>query len=76
MPLSPSVPISHGGAPDEAHRVAAGFEALLFESVLRPLAKPLGFFGEVALGALAGAAADQAHDALRERIEAIVDAAR
>jgi len=35
--------------PLRAHEVAARFEAVLFAAALAPLAKSLGFFGDVAL---------------------------
>ena len=53
----------------ETREVAVRFEALLFESALKPLAGALGFFGEVALNATAVAMARAGHDPLQRLLE-------
>jgi hypothetical protein len=52
---------------DETRAAARAFEALLLRTAFQPLAKPLGFFGEIAVDACARAAVD-ADSALVDRL--------
>jgi hypothetical protein len=63
------VPSLAGSKEVRTHEVAVRFEALLFESALKPLAGALGFFGEVALNATAVAMARAGHDPLQRLLE-------
>jgi|HubBroStandDraft_6_1064221.scaffolds.fasta_scaffold2419897_2 hypothetical protein len=68
-PGLPSVQSPSGSEETQPREVAVRFEALLFESALKPLAGALGFFGEVALNATAVAMARAGHDPLQRLLE-------
>jgi hypothetical protein len=62
-------------APDDAPRAAAGFEALLFEQALKPLATSMGFFGDVASSAMARAIAERDSGTFHTRLVELFEAA-
>jgi hypothetical protein len=68
------VPVVTQSSGSQARVAAAGFEALLFEAALKPLSKSLGFFGDIAAGAMARTIASH-DDALTMRLEALFEAA-
>jgi hypothetical protein len=55
--------------PAQTRAAATQFEALLFESALRPLADALGFYGGIVTGALAEGIAQRSHGAVESAVE-------
>jgi hypothetical protein len=55
-----------------AREVATQFEALLFESALKPLSDSLGFYGEIVTGEMATAIARRSGGALEAALERAV----
>ena len=53
--------------------VATRFAALLFEQVFKPLAAPLGFYGDAALAAVSKAVARSDRDGLAARLDRLVE---
>ncbi len=58
-----------GSAPRE---VAAQFEALLMKSVFAPVARALGFYGDLVVGEVATAVARQERAGLTDRLVALI----
>lgn len=55
--------------PVAIHDTATAFEALLFEQALKPVAKPMGFYGDFVVGACANAIARHEHGGLAAHLE-------
>ncbi len=61
---------------DRAHEVATAFEGMLLQQCLAPLAKPMGFYGDLVLGACTQAVAERSRGGLAAMLESMIERAR
>jgi hypothetical protein len=59
-----------------AHEAAAAFEGMLLAQCLAPLAKPMGFYGDLVLGTCTQAAAESSHGGLTAILESLIERTR
>jgi hypothetical protein len=68
---------SPGGNGDtRAREVAVAFEGMLLREALAPLAKPLGFYGDLVLGACTQAVAERSHAGLATALQSLLERTR
>jgi hypothetical protein len=71
---SPTTSIARSGIDAAAKgEVATRFAALLFEQVFKPLAAPLGFYGDAAVAAASQAVARGERDGLAARLDRLIE---
>lgn len=68
--------LAGGAANGRAHGAAVAFEGMLLRECLAPLAKPMGFYGDIVLGACTQAVAERSRGGLATMLEALVERAR
>lgn len=59
-----------------AHEAAAAFEGMLLRQCLAPLAKPMGFYGDLVLGACTQAVAESSRGGLTAMLESLIEGTR
>ncbi len=59
-----------------AHEAAVAFEGLMLRQCLAPLAKPLGFYGDLVLGACTQAVAERSRAGFAAMLESLIERAR
>ncbi len=67
--------LAAGAASGRAHETAVAFEGMLLRECLAPLAKPMGFYGDIVLGACTQAIAERSRGGLATMLEALVERA-
>jgi hypothetical protein len=67
--VSPIISTASRGVNTPARSAAVAFESLLLAQVLKPLAKPLGFYGDAVLDACAHSVASAERGGLADRLE-------
>lgn len=69
--------VTPGDARDpRAHEAAAAFEGMLLAQCLAPLAKPMGFYGDLVLGTCTQAVAESSHGGLTAILESLIERTR
>ena len=74
---TPVLRSSPGGSGDTRTReVAVAFEGMLLREALAPLAKPMGPYGELVLGACMQAVAERSHAGLATALQSLLERTR
>lgn len=71
---APSSPGCKGAA--RAREVAAAFEGMLLREAFAPLAKPMGFYGDLVLEAGSRAIAERPHAGLAAALQSLIERTR
>lgn len=61
---------------DRARAAAVAFEGMLLQQCLAPLAKPMGFYGDLVLGACTHAVAERSNGGLSRMLASLIERAR
>jgi hypothetical protein len=69
-----SSPVGNGAT--RAREVAVAFEGMLLREALAPLAKPMGFYGDLVLGACTQAVAERSHAGLATALQSLLERTR
>jgi hypothetical protein len=75
-PTTFTVPSPAAASNGRAHEAAVAFEGLMLRQCLAPLAKPLGFYGDLVLGACTQAVAERSHGGFATMLESLIERAR
>jgi hypothetical protein len=68
--------LAGGAESGRAHEAAVAFEGMLLRECLAPLAKSMGFYGDIVLGACTQAVAERSRRGLATMLETLIERAR